>query len=241
MKRYSLLVCVLLIHGIGIAGGGWPQPKKKGYFKFSQNYIQSPYFFNPDGDIIDITTISLFTTSIYAEYGITNRLTGILYFPFSVRNTLNEVRYNQSGNVDPGDSFNSIGDTDISFKYAIIVDKPVVISATLLLGLPLGKTSGGLTQILQTGDGEFNQMVKIDASHSFYPKPIYVSAFAGFNNRTSGYSDEIRFGAEVGFTFKKFIPILKINTVQSLFNGTAEMVQNGIFSNNTEYLHQPSN
>ena len=236
MKRYSFLVCFLLIHGIGFAGGGWPQPKKKGYFKFSQNFIQSPYFFNPDGDIIDITTISLFTTSIYGEYGITNRLTGILYFPFFVRNTLNEVRYNQSGNVDPGDSFNSIGDTDISFKYAIIVDKPIVVSATLLLGLPLGKTSGGLTQILQTGDGEFNQMVKVDASHSFYPKPIYVSAFAGFNNRTSGYSDEIRFGAEVGFTFKKFIPILKINTVQSLFNGTAEMVQNGIFSNNTEYL-----
>lgn len=236
MKSISLLLFSCLVFANSFGGGGWPQPKKHGYFKFSQNLIQSPYFFNPDGDIIDITTISLYTTSVYGEYGITNRLTGILYFPFFVRNTLNEVRYNQSGAIEPGDSFNSIGDTDISFKYGILVNKPVVVSATLLFGLPLGNTSGGETQILQTGDGEFNQMLKIDASHSFYPKPIYLSAFAGFNNRTRGYSDEVRFGAEIGFTFKKFIPILKISTVQSLFNGNAEAIQNGIFSNNTEYI-----
>ena len=229
-----LLGCLFLTNGF--AGGGWPQPKKKGYFKFSQNFIQSPYFFGPDGDIVDITTISLFTTSLYGEYGITNRLTGIIYFPFFVRNTLNEVRYNQSGKVEPGDSFSSIGDTDISFKYGILVDKPVVVSATILFGIPVGNTSGGATKILQTGDGEFNQMIRIDASHSFHPKPIYVSAYAGFNNRTRGFSDEVRFGAEIGFTFKKFIPILKVNTVQSLFNGNAGAVRNGIFSNNTEYI-----
>jgi protein XagA len=236
MKKVSILFLLLLIFKHSFAGGGWPQPKKHGYFKFSQNFIRSPYYFSPSGDIIDITTISLYTTSLYGEYGITDRFTAILYFPFFVRNTLNEVQYNQSGKTEPGDSFNSVGDTDVSFKYGIIVNKPIVLSATLLLGLPLGKTSGGETQILQSGDGEFNQMIKIDVSSSFYPKPIYVSAYAGFNNRTRDYSDEVRFGAEIGFTFKKFIPILKINTVHSLFNGNAEAVQNGIFSNNTEYI-----
>lgn len=236
MNRVSILLLVLLTFNHSFAGGGWPQPKKHGYFKFSQNFIRSPYYFNPNGDIIDITTISLYTSSLYGEYGITDRFTAILYFPFFVRNTLNEVQYNQSGKIEPGDSFNSVGDTDLSFKYGIVVNKPIVLSATLLLGLPLGKTSGGETQILQSGDGEFNQMIKIDASSSFYPKPIYVSAYAGFNNRTKSYSDEVRFGAEIGFTFKKFIPILKINTVHSVFNGNAEVVQNGIFSNNTEYI-----
>jgi protein XagA len=235
MKKY-ILIFALLSFNQSFAGGGWPQPKKHGYFKLSQNFIQSPYYFGPDGDIIDITTISLYTTSFYGEYGITDRITGILYFPFFVRNTLNEVQYNQSGKTEPGDSFNSLGDTDISFKYGIVMNKPVVVSATLLLGLPLGKTGGGESQILQSGDGEFNQMIKIDVSSSFHPKPIYVSAYAAFNNRTKGFSDEVRFGAEIGFTFKKFIPILKINAIQSLFNGDAEVVQNGIFSNNTEYV-----
>jgi protein XagA len=163
-------------------------------------------------------------------------LTGIIYFPFFVRNTLNEIRYNQSGTSEPGDAVNSIGDTDISIKYGLIVDKPVVVSATLLFGLPLGVPSGGNSQILQTGDGEFNQMIKIDASTSFYPKPIYVSGYVAFNNRTRGFSDEARFGAEVGLTFKKFIPILKLNVVKSFYNGVATEAQNGIFSNNTEYI-----
>ncbi len=234
--RLILIVILSISVNSAIAGGGWPQPKGGGYFKFSQNYIGSPYFFSPDGTIVDITTVQLFTTSIYGEFGFTNRLTGIIYFPFFVRNTLNEIQYNQSGTTEPGDALNSIGDTDISIKYGLIIDKPVVVSATLLLGLPLGVPSGGSSQILQTGDGEFNQMIKIDASSSFYPKPIYVSAYAAFNNRTKGFSDEIRFGAEVGFTLKKFIPILKLNVVQSLYNGDAEEAQNGIFSNNTEYI-----
>jgi len=236
MKKILISIIFSFASFVLFAGGGWPQPHHGGYFKLSQNYIRSPYFFGPDGSIVDITTVQLFTTSIYGEYGFTNRLTGILYFPFFVRNTLNETVYNQSGQVVPGDEFQSIGDTDLSVKYALIMNKPVILSATILLGLPLGKSTGGAGQILQTGDGEFNQMIRLDASSSFYPKPAYVSAYVTFNNRTNDFSDEIRFGAEVGLAFKKFIPILKLNVVQSLYNGNAEVVQNGIFSNNTEYV-----
>jgi len=235
MKKYIFIILVFFAVPT-FAGGGWPQPKRGGYFKLSQNFIRSSYFYAPDGSIVDITTIQLFTTSLYGEYGLTNRLTGLIYFPFFVRNTLNEIQYNQSGNTVPGDSFQSMGDTDIGIKYGLIVNKPIVLSATLILGLPLGEPVGGSSQILQTGDGEFNQMIKFDASYSFYPKPVYVSAYTAFNNRTNNFSDEVRFGGEVGITLKKFIPILKLNIVQSLYNGNAEEAQNGIFSNNTEYI-----
>lgn len=232
------VLVVLLLFGFipSFGGGGWPQPKRSGYFKFSQNYIGSPSYFAPDGTIVDITTIQLFTSSIYGEYGFTDRLTGIIYLPFFVRSTLNKIQYNQSGTSVPGDALNSIGDTDISLKYGLIVNKPIVVSGTLLFGIPLGNNAGGASGILQTGDGEFNQMVKIDASYSFSPKPFYVSAYAAFNNRTRGFSDEVRFGAEVGLTLKRFIPILKVNVVESLYNGNASETQNGIFSNNTEYV-----
>jgi protein XagA len=238
MIRKSLTFFLLFIgFATTYGGGGWPQPKGNGYVKLSQNFIVSPFYFSPSGEIIDITTTSLFTTSFYGEYGFTSRFTGILYFPFFVRGTLNEVQFSPSGRVDPGDSFQSIGDTDLSVKYGLVINKPIVVSATLLLGLPLGETAGGNSQILQSGDGEFNQMIRIDASHSFHPKPVYVSAYAAFNNRTKGFSDEVRFGTEVGLTFKKFIPILKLNIVESLYNGSGgESTQNGIFSNNTEYI-----
>ncbi|MBL7856965.1 MAG: hypothetical protein JNM57_04690 [Cyclobacteriaceae bacterium] len=237
MRNFIIITFLVLHTNIAYSGGGWPQSKKIGYYKIGQNWIVSSSFYGPQGDIVDIRTTGLYTTSFYGEYGVTNRLTAILYFPFFVRNTLHEERFNQSGIVIPGESFNSIGDTDVSFKYGLIVNKPVVLSASVLLGLPLGKTSGGASEILQTGDGEFNQMVRVDASGSFYPLPLYASGYFAFNNRTANFSDEFRFGIEVGYTFfKRLTTIVKINVVESLFNGSEPVADNGIFSNNTEYV-----
>jgi protein XagA len=149
------------------------------------------------------------------------------------------LRFNQPGiPSQAGDALNSFGDTDIAIKYGLIVNKPIVVSATVLFGLPLGDNGATNASALQTGDGEFNQMLRIDASHSFYPKKFYVSAYGAFNNRTKGFSDEVRFGAEIGVTLEKFIPIFKVNTVHSLFNGDTGLgiTQSGIFSNNTEFI-----
>ncbi len=234
------IIILLLFSGLlpAVAGGGWPQPKGKGYYKLGQNWITSDSFYGPNGDIVTIRSTALYTTSFYGEYGITNRLTGILYFPFFVRNTLNEEHYIPSGTLIPGEALNSLGDSDLAFKYGVITDKPVVLSATLSLGLPIGETSGGESGILQTGDGEFNQMIRFDASGSFYPVPLYASVYLGFNNRTENFSDEIRYGVEVGYTFfKKLTVISKLNVVESLFNGSDVAAEsNGIFSNNTEYV-----
>ncbi len=237
MKKYSIFAIVLLVSISSFAGGGWPQPKGRGYFKLSQSYLLSPKYFDGNGNIIDLTpSYGYFSTSLYAEYGFTDRLTGIIYMPFFARAVKNELQYNQSGIRQSGDALNSFGDTDIALKYGLITNKPIVLSATILLGLPLGNNGSNNTSALQTGDGEFNQMLRIDASHSFYPKKFYVSVYGAFNNRTKGFSSEVRFGAEIGFTLNKFIPILKVNTVNSLFNGDVTTTQNGIFSNNTEYI-----
>jgi len=238
MKKIFTLLVLIPLSLSSLAGGGWPQPKGMGYYKLGQNWIISDSFYGPGGDIVRIRTTGLYTTSFYGEYGITNRLTAVLYFPFFVRNTLNEERYRPSGKTVPGDAVNALGDTDIAFKYGLIVNKPVVLSATLLLGLPFGETGGGESQILQTGDGEFNQMIKFDVSGSLHPTPLYGSAYVAFNNRTENFSDEIRYGVEVGYTFfKKLTAIVKLNVVESLYNGSdAPSENNGIFSNNTEYV-----
>lgn len=235
--KSKLLLIVLLFSIEVFAGGGWPVGKKKTYIKLGQNAIVSPFYYSPSGEIVDIRTTSLFTSSLYAEYGLSDRLTAILYMPFFVRATLNEVQYRQSGRIDEGEVLNAFGDTDISFKYSLTKDKPLVVSATVLFGLPLGETRGGASGILQSGDGEFNQLLRIDASHSFYPRPLYASAYVGFNNRTKNFSDDFRAGAEVGYTFKsKLVAILKFDLVQSFFNGSTLVADNGIFSNNTEYV-----
>lgn len=243
MKRSILLILMLLSSGIISAGGGWPQEKDKGYFKLGQNAIIADKFYDLRGEIIDIRTISLYTTSFYGEYGITNRLTAIAYIPFFVRSTLNKVERRQSGRIEPGDEINTFGDTDIGIKYGWTPGKKIAFATTLTLGLPLGKTAEGTTssgdpRILQTGDGEFNQMIFADISYSFYPKPLYASAGLGYNNRTEGFSDEIRYSAELGYQFFEKLNIaMKVNATHSTNNGDdGGGAGSGVFGNNVEYV-----
>lgn len=224
---------------MAIAGGGWPQPKNKGFFKIGQYVLVSDQYFAPSGDILDIATAGIYITSLYGEYGLTDRLTAVAYVPFFTRATLNEQVSGLTGNVlEEGDEVNSFGDTDLGLKYGLITNKPIVVSATLTFGLPLGNSSGGNTGVLQTGDGEFNQMISIDASRSFAKGKYYVSAMLGFNNRSKNFSDELRYGLEVGYTFgPKLFAALKLTGIKSLRNGSDfEAPSNGIFSNNLEYL-----
>ena len=236
--RIKLIVVALIISQNLFAGGGWSEKKGNGYFKFGQYTIRAGNFFSPGGDIVPITTVSLYSTSFYAEYGLSDKVTGIAHIPFFVRSTLNEIKFNQSGTTIPGDEVSSFGDPIIGFKYGLFQDKSIVVGSSILFGIPFGNDRGGEGQILQTGDGEFNQLLKLEASKSFYPKPMYATLMTGFNNRTKGFSEEVHYGFELGYTIKdKMLVALKVAGVESLQNGNPTgAASNGIFSNNTEYL-----
>lgn len=241
MKRINQLIVVgilLLFSNSTFAGGGWPIPKGRGYFKLSQFVLQANQYYSPSGEIIDISTAGIYISSIYGEYGLTDRLGVTAYAPFFSRATLNEQVSSSGTLLAEGDAVNSLGDFDISLKYGLIVNKPIVLSASLTLGLPLGNPSGGNTQILQTGDGEFNVMLSLEASRSFHGGKGYVNTLLAFNNRSENFSDELRFGVEVGYNIApKWNAALKVLSVNSLNNGSdLETPANGIFSNNIEYL-----
>ncbi len=243
-KNFLLSILLLILTNTLIAGGGWPQPKNNGYFKLSQWWVVSNQHFTDNGMIDPNVTTGTFNTSIYAEYGFTDRFTGILYFPFFSRVYTNNIVSGTTGKVIiPGEAINSIGDTDISLKYGLTLNKPLALSATLTLGLPFGNPSGGSQGNLQTGDGEFNQMLLIDAGTSFRigKVDVYSNAFVGFNQRNGGYSDEWRFGIEAGATIfkKKVIAIMRFYGIRSLNNGTRNDNNNSgtsLFANNSEHL-----
>jgi len=246
IKMKSTLIFVFLFYfsTMSLAGGGWTYQKGKGFVKVSQSAIYGDRLFNLDGEIIDVTTIGFFSSSAYGEFGITDKLTAIAYVPFFARNTLNEVKVIQQngeelpGSGSPGDELNSIGDIDISLQYGFYKSETWVASVRLQLGLPTGEVTGGETGILQTGDGEFNQLIRFDLSRTISDNG-WVSFYAGFNNRTNDFSDEYRLGGEVGTKFgSSFLAVAKLDIVQSFNNGEAEVSQGGgtIFSNNTEFV-----
>lgn len=238
--KHLLLGCLgMLLLAPAQAGGGWPQLKAEGYFKLSQWWLTADQHYTDAGLIDPNITTGIFNTSLYAEYGFTNRLTGVLYMPFFSRAFNNNQVSGTTGEIlTPGDAINSFGDTDIGIKYGLT--KPgsaIAVSATLTLGIPLGVEIGGSQNNLQTGDGEFNQLLKIDAGKSF--GKAYGNIYAGYNNRSKGFSDEVHYGVEAGVQLlnRKFWLIGRVFGVSSMRNGDNTIGTNStsIFANNIEY------
>lgn len=236
--KYIVSSLLLLIIIFGSSGqGAWPKPKHEGFFKLSQSLIVSDAFYSPEGTIQDIKTAGVHISSLYAEYGLTDKLTAVAFVPFFFRNTINRQEFEVSTNVEEGDESNSFGDFNVGLQYGLLQKGPLVLSTSLLFGVPSGETAGGETMVLQSGDGEFNQLLRLHAGYSFYPKPFYAAAYVGVNNRTRDFSDEFHFGLEAGATFPSgFFAALKLAVVESFMNGEAAASQTGIFSNNTEFV-----
>lgn len=221
------------------AGGGWPKPKGKGYFKLSQFSIRADQHYTDQGMLDPNVTIGVYNTSIYGEYGLTDRLTGIINAPLYARSTVDNVLSRTTNEIIVlGDALNGIGDVDISLKYGLSrAGSKVAVSASVLLGLPLGNDQGGRDNNLQLGDGEFNQLLTIDAGIGLGVG--YVNFYAGFNNRTKSFSDEFRYGVEGGVSVlkKKLWITGRIIGVESLENGSFQRQSENftIFSNDTKY------
>lgn len=232
MKK-EFLFLLLIVPFIAVSGG-WPKKKGSGYYKIGYSLINGTHFYDDTGNKIALDRNLQFNTlSIYGEYGISDRLTAIGYFPFATTAKLEATQ------DLPTVSVTTFGDMSVGFRYGLIVDKPTVISVSASLGIPTGRTStdtSGGEASLQTGDGEFNQLIRIESGHSL-SNGFYASSYLGFNIRSQGFSEEIQFGGEIGHVNDGLISILKFQSVNSLGNGdNTDSANSDIFNNNMELL-----
>ena len=244
MKNILLtLIINTIVLGTVYAGGPWPQPQGNAYIKLSEWWTVFDQHYTDTGLIDPNVTTGIFNTSVYAEYGFTDRVTGILNAPIVSRAFMNNLLSRTTNEVIvPGEAINTIGDIDLGVKVGLT--KPgssFPVALTVTFGLPTGNPAGGTQQNLQTGDGEFNQMIQLDAGRGFMLGniPGYFSGFAGFNNRTKEFSEELRFGAELGLATpnRKLWITGKLNIVESLKNGAtaATATSTSLFANNSEF------
>ena len=217
-----------------LSAQAWTKSKGKGFYKLDFSAINAADVFDMAGKVVPFRTLGNYSTSFYGEYGLTDKIMAIAYVPFYVRNVVNETKGRQTGNIiEPGIANDNFGDVDLGFRFALPI-KNVAVAATLMLGIPTGdaKQVDGLF----TGDGEFNQLLKIGVGTG--GKRWWTQGAMGYNNRTKGFSDEFRYDFEFGYKFfnDRLLAIFKINGVESLNNGTAQAAVTGLFSNNVEYL-----
>lgn len=237
MKTLLALVLCLPLLAPAARADGWPQPKGHGYYRLGVNWVRAHQFYEANGNRIPIPTLSDYTASAYGEYGITDRITAIAYVPFLQRITLNKQIGQPSGVVFfEGDAVTGFADVDVGLRIGLLKAGNTVVSASVMLGLPVGNAEQA--NGLHTGDGEFNQQVALELGQSFYPAPAYVVARAGFNNRTEGFSDEFHYKLEAGYSFGKWTAITRIRGVSSFENGADTVTggTGGLYANNQRYL-----
>lgn len=238
----SSLILVLFYSMSIYAGGGWPQKKGKGYVKLSEWFIVANQHYTSQGLIDPNVTAGLYNTTLYLEYGLTDKLTAVVNFPFFSRATVNNVRSNTTQEIIfQGDAINGVGDADLGLKYGLYKSDKVSIALSLVAGLAIGESAGGIAQNLLLGDGEFNQLLRLDVGIPFNigGAPLYSNVYAGYNNRTNGFSDELRYGGElgVGLLKKKLWIVGKADINRSTFNGnSADQPTTSVFANNAEFF-----
>jgi hypothetical protein len=243
-KSIFIVGLLLSIASSSFAGGPWPLQKGKSYLKVSEWWIVFDRHYTDAGVTDPNVTTGIYNTFLYGEYGLTDKLDiGINAALFS-RNYMNNLVSGTTGEVlVPGEALNSVGDIDISFKYGLTkpgASFPIAVSLTL--GLPTGKAVGGTQGNLQTGDGEFNQMIRIDGGKSFKigeKTNAYATVYLGYNNRTNSFSDEIRYGLELGVNLlnEKLWFVSRLFGVESMKNGdtTGPLTSTSIFANNSAF------
>lgn len=227
MNRFLLTTVFLtsvLIQLGDVHAGGWTHPPGKGYFKLGEQIIQAESLFLSTGEQVSIPTYSRFTTSLYGEFGLANRLTLVGYIPFYQRVTVDKP------DAEPE---SGISDWDVGVRVGLLTDRATVVSLQLMAGLPLGDAKSGLEKGLFTGDGEFNQHVSLQVGHSLYPAPGYLKGEIGYNNREGDYANELRYGLEAGMTIAERVSIsVWLRGVEALGKSDEELTHR----NDIDYL-----
>lgn len=239
--RYCLLLlagCLLMGLAPAIAlADGWPQRRGHGYYKLGYQMVRASELYQSDGRRMDIPTLGAYTISFYGEYGVTDRTTVLAYVPFIERITLNrQVGRETAFEFFEGDAITHIADPEVGVRVGLLQHGAAVVSASVRLGIPLGEEAQ--PNGLNTGDGEWNQIGALEAGYSFYPVPAYLGASVGYNNHTQGFSDEVMYALEGGYTFAGAVTIIaRLRGVESLDNGDAGVRGGmGVNANNQRYL-----
>jgi hypothetical protein len=232
IKFIIFLFAIFILQNHSNAQSGWVRDPKDFFIKPDYTFYKSNQFYTINKEPQTTTTFSQKTYSLYGEYGLSNSLAVHAYIPV--------LKINGYANTA---TKSGIGDVKLELKYAI--DKssfPVAIS--FAPEFPTGKkdlyaklTNNPLDSLnLATGDGEFNLWTTFAASHSFYPKPYYASAFIAYNWRAK-LSSQLQAGVEAGYKFKNKIWLIsKLSILNSVGAKTVGDFITNDGTNNTTFI-----
>lgn len=200
--KYIHIAALLLLTYTTVSGqSGWVREKGGLFVQTSLTTFTSSDYYSVTGELFDSgNEFQSQALVLYGEYGITDRITGILNAPVYKSNRF--FNTNRVGGA---------GDIRLGFKYAISKQLPISlgVEAEIPTGdgtnLATAKEENGLgfrDQInLPVSDGEFNVWTTLAVSQSLPSGNTYGSLYGQYNLRTQGFTDQYRLGVELGQKF----------------------------------------
>ncbi len=201
----------------------------------AERWLVSDSHFDGKGEIRDnLVEYGYYSSLIEVEYALSEQLAAFLHFPF----------LNYTYSVTPlslqKEAIWKTGDPEIGMMYNFSPGRSLSVRAGLFLGLPLGFYGQGA---LSTGDGEFNQMIKLEAGSRdrSFDKDIWWTVYTGINNRTLQYAEEFVFGAAGGRQLiqEKLAISVSLDGIKAIgdSNGAKNINPQSLFSNFRELLN----
>lgn len=192
------LALALGLWPLAAGAGPWTRSPGNTYLQLSYSRIAAARIFSPDFSIQPLgASYEQHALGAYAEVGLIER-----WLTASFEGQL--FRYNLL--VDQGATY-GLGDLRLGF-WTGLVEKPLRLSAAMLLGIPSGDPSPSagpgadaegtlIARTLPTGDGEADVELRLSLGYSFgrarrWPLDHYLVAEAGYWFRTRGRSRDLQ-------------------------------------------------
>lgn len=203
MARIVTLTLLLFTLASSVqAGGPWPRKKNSGYAQLGFTYIGYNQFFNDEGKVTALRRpVTDFTTQVFFEYGLTDRLTMTANLPFKYVSTADKISSGDSiyfkDTISNGNLF-GLSNVMLGFKYNII-KKKVLFSAGLNAEANVARYDSITT--LRTGPSAWVFHPYLSVGTSFFQGKLYTMLDAGYRVRLNNYSDEADFNFEFGYSW----------------------------------------
>ncbi len=227
MRRF-LTIAILLstVFQAAHAGGPWPRKKNSGYAQLGFTYLGYNSFYNHEGKVVSMRrNVTDFTSQLFFEYGLTDRLTMTANLPFKYVSSSESIASSDTTyfrDTVPNGNLFGLSTVMLGLKYNII-NKKVLFSAGLNAEANVAKYDSLTT--LRTGPDAWVIHPFLSVGSSFVQGKLYTLLDAGYRLRLNNYSDEADFNFELGYSwnYKTYF----IVSVSGRFS-----IQDGSYDNN---------
>lgn len=235
IMKYIVTVLYLFLLQINTFGqSGWTREKGGAFVQASVNTFSSNNFYSVTGELFNQgNNFQSQALTIYGEYGITNRITGLLNAPLYKSNRFTDT-----------ERVGGLGDVRVGAKYALSQKLPISFAIEAEIPTGDGFNFARVTENavvpdqvinLPVTDGEFNVWSTLAVSRSLPTGNAYGSFYGQYNFRTEGFSDQYRLGLEVGQQFIDRIWLMGRLGIQESVSGNSQPTVSFLYGEGTTY------